>query len=160
MDLNKIYEILESVKDPEIPVVSIADLGILRNVEISEQGKLIVTITPTYSGCPAMDTIADDILKILKSEGYDPEIKTSISPAWTTDWLTEKGRKNLEDYGIAPPAERTTDKSFLTGGHKVIKCPQCKSTNTEMISHFGSTACKSLYKCKDCLETFDYFKCI
>ena len=160
MDLNKIYAILESVKDPEIPVVSIADLGILRNVEISDQGKLIVTITPTYSGCPAMDTIADDILKILKSEGYDPEIKTSISPAWTTDWLTEKGRRNLEDYGIAPPAERTTDKSFLTGSHKEIRCPQCKSSNTEMISHFGSTACKSLYKCKDCLETFDYFKCI
>lgn len=160
MDLNKIYEILESVKDPEIPVVSIADLGILRNIEISDQGKLIVTITPTYSGCPAMDTIEDDILKILKSEGYEAEIKTSISPAWTTDWLTEKGRKNLEDYGIAPPAERTTDKSFLTGGHKEIKCPQCKSSNTEMISHFGSTACKSLYKCKDCLETFDYFKCI
>lgn len=160
MDVKKIYEILESVKDPEIPVLSIEDLGILRNVEISDQGKLIVTITPTYSGCPAMDTIEDDILKTLAEKGYQAEIKTSISPAWTTDWLTEKGRKNLEDYGIAPPAERTTDKSFLTGGHKEIKCPQCKSTNTEMISHFGSTACKSLYKCNDCLETFDYFKCI
>ncbi|NEN24833.1 phenylacetate-CoA oxygenase subunit PaaJ [Cryomorpha ignava] len=160
MDEKKIYEILESVKDPEIPVLSIADLGILRNVEISEEGKLIVTITPTYSGCPAMDTIEKDILKALNSEGYDAEIKTSISPAWTTDWLTKKGRKNLEEYGIAPPAESTTDKSFLTGSHKELRCPQCKSTDTEMISHFGSTACKALYKCKDCLEPFDYFKCI
>ncbi len=160
MDTKEIYEILESVKDPEIPVLSIADLGILRNVEISESGELVVTITPTYNGCPAMDTIEKDIKELLESKGYHPKIKTSISPAWTTDWLTEKGRKNLEAYGIAPPAEATTDKSFLTGTHKEIRCPHCKSTDTEMISHFGSTACKALYKCKSCLEPFDYFKCI
>lgn len=160
MDEKKIYEILESVKDPEIPVLSIADLGILRSVEIAEKGKLIITITPTYSGCPAMDTIEDDIVSVLNSAGYEVEVKTSISPAWTTDWMSEKGRKNLEAYGIAPPAESTTDKSFLTGSPKEVKCPQCKSSNTEIISYFGSTACKSLYKCKNCLEPFDYFKCI
>lgn len=107
-----------------------------------------------------MDTIEKEIKAKLEDIGRPVEVKTLISPAWTTDWLTERGRKNLEAYGIAPPAEATTDKSFLTGGHKEIRCPQCKSTNTEMISHFGSTACKALYRCKDCLEPFDYFKCI
>lgn len=160
MDTKEIYQILESVKDPEIPVLSIADLGILRNVEFSENGELTITITPTYNGCPAMDTIEEDIKKVLLDHGYQAIIKTSISPAWTTDWLTAKGRKNLEEYGIAPPAEATTDKSFITGSHKEIRCPICKSTNTVMISHFGSTACKALYKCNDCLEPFDYFKCI
>jgi len=160
MNKEEIYDILESVKDPEIPVVSIIDLGILRDVEISEEGALVVSITPTYTGCPAMDTIEKEIITKLEDIGRPVEVKTLISPAWTTDWLTERGRKNLEAYGIAPPVEATTDKSFLTGTHKVINCPQCKSSNTEMISHFGSTACKALYRCKDCLEPFDYFKCI
>jgi len=160
MNKEEIYEILESVKDPEIPVLSIIDLGILRSVEISQTGELVVSITPTYTGCPAMDTIEKEIQAKLEDIGRPVEIKTLISPAWTTDWMTERGRKNLEEYGIAPPAEATTDKSFLTGSHKVIRCPQCKSTNTEMISHFGSTACKALYRCKDCLEPFDYFKCL
>ena len=160
MNKEEIYEILESVKDPEIPVLSIIDLGILRGVEISETGEIVVSITPTYTGCPAMDTIEKEIKAKLENIGVPAEVKTLISPAWTTDWLTERGRKNLEAYGIAPPAEATTDKSFLTGGHKEIRCPQCKSKNTEMISHFGSTACKALYRCKDCLEPFDYFKCI
>jgi len=160
MDKTEVYDILESVKDPEIPVLSIADLGILRKIEIAEDGTFVITITPTYSGCPAMDTIEQDIKKTLSEKGIQAEIKTALSPAWTTDWLSEKGRKNLEAYGIAPPAEATTDKSFLTGSHKVIRCPQCKSSNTEMVSHFGSTACKALYKCNDCLEPFDYFKCI
>ena len=160
MNKEEIYEILESVKDPEIPVLSIIDLGILRGVEILETGELVVSITPTYTGCPAMDTIEKEIRAKLEDIGRPVEVKTVISPAWTTDWLTERGRKNLEAYGIAPPAEATTDKSFLTGTHKELRCPQCKSTNTEMISHFGSTACKALYRCKDCLEPFDYFKCI
>ncbi len=160
MDKSEVYDILESVKDPEIPVLSIADLGILRNIEKAEDGRFLITITPTYSGCPAMDTIEQDIKKILSENGIQADIRTTLSPAWTTDWLSEKGRKNLEEYGIAPPAEATTDKSFLTGSQKVIRCPQCKSINTEMVSHFGSTACKALYKCNDCLEPFDYFKCI
>lgn len=160
MDREEIYEILETVKDPEIPVISIIDLGILRHVEIDKNGELVVSITPTYTGCPAMDTIEKEIKTKLENAGHRVQVKSLISPAWTTDWITERGRKNLEDYGIAPPAEATTDKSFLTGTHKEIRCPQCKSTNTHMISHFGSTACKALYRCNDCHEPFDYFKCI
>lgn len=158
MDKEEIYEILESVKDPEIPVISIIDLGILRDVEMKDDG-LVVSITPTYTGCPAMDTIEREIKNKLRKQGYSVVVEKIISPPWTTDWITEKGRKNLEEYGIAPPAEATTDKSFLTGKHVDIRCPQCKSTNTEMVSHFGSTACKALYRCKDCKEPFDYFKC-
>lgn len=160
MDKEEIYEILETVKDPEIPVISIIDLGILRHVEIDKNGELVVSITPTYTGCPAMDTIEKEIKTKLENAGHRVQVKSLISPAWTTDWITERGRKNLEDYGIAPPAEAITDKSFLTGTHKEIRCPQCKSTNTHMISHFGSTACKALYRCNDCHEPFDYFKCI
>lgn len=158
--LQGIYDLLETVKDPEIPVLSIADLGILRSIEYAEGDSLLVTITPTYSGCPAMDTIEREIIETLESAGYSVSVKSSLHPSWTTDWLTDKGRKALEDYGIAPPAEKTTDKSFLTGNPKSVRCPLCKSSNSSMISQFGSTACKALYKCDDCLETFDYFKCI
>jgi ring-1,2-phenylacetyl-CoA epoxidase subunit PaaD len=157
---DKILEILSSVSDPEIPVISILDLGIVRNVE-EKEGKLIITITPTYSGCPAMDTIEADIRTRLKEEGIeDFEIKTQISPAWTTDWMTEEGKKNLEEYGIAPPVEPTGDINALFGKEVVVKCPLCKSTNTKLVSQFGSTACKALYQCQDCLEPFDYFKCL
>jgi ring-1,2-phenylacetyl-CoA epoxidase subunit PaaD len=157
---QKIYDLLEEVKDPEIPVLSVVDLGVVRNVEIQKGCKVIVTITPTYSGCPAMDTIEREIKETLTQAGYEPDVLTKIAPAWTTDWISDKGLKNLEAYGIAPPNEVTTDKSFITGKHKAVRCPQCKSQDTEMISQFGSTACKALYKCKNCLETFDYFKCI
>jgi ring-1,2-phenylacetyl-CoA epoxidase subunit PaaD len=157
---KEIWSILESVKDPEIPVLSIVDLGIVRNVE-SVNDKIIITITPTYSGCPAMKVIETEIVEILNHSNFkNIEIVTTISPAWTTDWLSEKGRKSLTEYGIAPPAESTTDKSFLTNQPKILVCPFCKSKNTKMISQFGSTACKALYKCDDCLEPFDYFKCI
>lgn len=160
MKIHEIYTLLEEVKDPEIPVLSVVDLGIIREVITNLDGSVSVTITPTYSGCPAMDTIEADIRKILKEAGLKSSVETKISPAWTTDWITEKGRENLEKYGIAPPAESTSDKSFLTGKGKKVRCPQCKSYHTEVISQFGSTACKALYKCNDCLETFDYFKCI
>lgn len=155
-----IYELLETVKDPEIPVLSVVDLGIVRNVEFLSPNKLKVTITPTYSGCPAMDTIEREISEILHEKGFETEVVTSISEAWTTDWISEKGRKNLEEYGIAPPAEATTDKSFITGSSKTVRCPRCKSEDTRLVSQFGSTACKALYKCNSCDETFDYFKCI
>lgn len=158
--ISNVYEWLEEIHDPEIPVLSLLDLGVIRKVEILADNKLEITITPTYSGCPAMDTMEREIRERLTAEGFEVSVLTSISPAWTTDWMTENGKKKLEAYGIAPPAESTTDKSFLTGHAKVIRCPQCKSTHTDMISHFGSTACKSLYKCTDCLEVFDYFKCI
>ncbi len=158
--ITKVYELLEKVYDPEIPVLSVIDLGVVRKVESNPDGTIAVTITPTYSGCPAMDTIERDILSTLSENGINAKVKTSISPAWTTDWMSEKGRKNLEEYGIAPPSELTSDKGFITGKTKEVRCPQCKSMHTEMISYFGSTACKSLYKCKACDEVFDYFKCI
>ena len=160
MNESEVWNILEEVKDPEIPVLSVVDLGIVRKVESSDVNTYKITITPTYSGCPAMDTIEREIKETLESRGIQTEVLTSISPAWTTDWMTEKGRKNLEEYGIAPPAEATTDKSFITGKHKAVRCPRCKSEETSMVSQFGSTACKSLYRCNSCLESFDYFKCI
>ncbi|MFT7346790.1 MAG: ring-1,2-phenylacetyl-CoA epoxidase subunit PaaD [Cryomorphaceae bacterium] len=158
--IEDIYTLLEEVKDPEIPVLSVRDLGILRDVSISDVGKVTVIITPTYSGCPAMDTIEKDVNEKLQAEGLDVEVITKIAPAWTTDWMTEEGRQKLEEYGIAPPAETTADKGSLLGKSKIVRCPRCKSEETSVISHFGSTACKAMYKCGNCLETFDYFKCI
>ncbi len=161
MNVAQIKEILSTVTDPEIPVITIQELGILREVEIDEDaGKIIVYITPTYTGCPAMDMITVQIKAALQEYGYDNvEIISLLEPAWTTDWISESGRKQLMDYGISPPSQKTTDPSFLKGTLPSVQCPQCKSFDTEMISRFGSTACKSLYKCKSCLEPFDYFKC-
>ena len=156
---EKIRTILHEVKDPEIPVLSIEDLGILRAFSID--GNLVtVTITPTYSGCPAMNTIEDDIQKALKNKGFDVKIITVLDPPWTTDWMSEEGKKRLEEYGIAPPQKSSVDKRTLFGKNPEVRCPHCKSMHTELVSQFGSTACKSLYRCKDCLEPFDYFKCI
>ena len=145
---------------PEIPVISIVELGVIRDVIIS--GKDIeVIITPTYSGCPAMKQMEDDVRKKMQEQGFENiKITTVYNPAWTTDWLSEEAKLKLQKYGIAPPEESTTDKSFLTGKPKHVTCPRCKSKNTVMISQFGSTACKALYKCNECLEVFDYFKCI
>jgi ring-1,2-phenylacetyl-CoA epoxidase subunit PaaD len=157
---EQVFDWLSEVTDPEIPVLTVTDMGVVRDVDF-EGDEVIETITPTYSGCPAMKTIENDIEDCLEKHGIEKyRVITKLSPAWTTDWLTDNGRQKLEEYGIAPPAEKTTDKSAITGGKKVVKCPQCGSTNTEMISQFGSTACKALYKCNDCLEPFDYFKCI
>lgn len=157
---ESISRLLERVKDPEIPVLSVVDLGILREVEMLDEGRVRVTITPTYSGCPAMETIEKEIGELLSDAGLESEVVTRLAPAWTTDWLSAAGRRKLEQYGIAPPAEATTDKSFLTGEKKSIRCPRCKSEETSMISQFGSTSCKALYRCDSCLETFEYFKCI
>lgn len=156
-----IYKILESVVDPEIPVLTIQDIGMLRNVE-TEGDRVIITITPTYSGCPAMKMIEDEIAAVLKKVGIETfEIKSVLSPAWTTDWMTDEGRKKLEEYGIAPPATATVNKKVLMGGGgDHVRCPRCKSYNTVMKSQFGSTACKALYVCLDCKEPFDYFKCL
>jgi len=147
---SSIYQILNKVHDPEIPVISIADLGIIREVKIENQ-QVEVIITPTYSGCPAMLEIEKNIHNALKEEGInDFKITTILSPAWTTDWMTEEGKRKLNNYGIAPPNPTNPDE---------VACPNCGSNNTELLSQFGSTACKSLYKCRDCLEPFDYFKC-
>jgi ring-1,2-phenylacetyl-CoA epoxidase subunit PaaD len=157
---ESIFSLLSEISDPEIPVISIVELGVIRDVIIS--GKDIeVIITPTYSGCPAMKQMEDDVRKKMQEQGFENiKITTVYNPAWTTDWLSEEAKLKLQKYGIAPPEESTTDKSFLTGKPKHVTCPRCKSKNTVMISQFGSTACKALYKCNECLEVFDYFKCI
>ncbi len=156
---EEIWGFLEDVKDPEVPVLTVVDLGVVRNVELVNDENCIVTITPTYSGCPAMQVIEDEIKERLEREGIQTEVKTILSPAWTTDWLSEKGRQKLKEYGIAPP-EDEVDKSVLFAEQTKVTCPNCNSKNTKMVSQFGSTACKAHYTCKDCLEPFDYFKCL
>ena len=154
-----IAAILESVSDPEIPVLSIMDMGVVREVEVNNHD-IFIKITPTYSGCPAMDTIADDIKAAFAEEGYQAQVKLILAPAWSTDWITERGRKALEAYGIAAPLSEEADKEALLGNKKIVKCPQCGSTNTRLVSQFGSTACKALFQCEACYEPFDYFKCL
>lgn len=156
---DELREILDGVSDPEIPVLTVLQMGVVRSARL-ENGKAKVQITPTYSGCPAMDVIGDDIKKALKENGYDAEVELILSPAWSTDWITPAGRTALEKYGIAAPLEADADKEALLGNKRVVKCPQCGSTNTVLVSQFGSTACKALFKCEDCLEPFDYFKCL
>lgn len=155
----QITAILESVSDPEIPVLSIMDMGVVREVEVQERD-VFIKITPTYSGCPAMDTIADDIKAAFAKEGYQAQVKLILAPAWSTDWITERGRKALEAYGIAAPLTEEADKEALLGNKKIVKCPQCGSTHTRLVSQFGSTACKALFQCEACHEPFDYFKCL
>ncbi len=157
---KEILSFLEQIPDPEIPVINIVELGVIRKIKSNAAG-VEIDMTPTYSGCPAMKQMEDDVRSTLKAKGIQKiEIKMVYSPAWTTDWLSPEAKEKLRVYGIAPPNESTTDKSFLTGKSKQVKCPRCHSLNTQMVSQFGSTACKALYKCKDCLEPFDYFKCI
>lgn len=157
VDEAKIWQILEKIKDPEIPVLTIEDLGVVRSVKLADNHCTII-ITPTYSGCPAMQVIEDDIRSALKGI-VECEIKYELSPAWTTDWISENGRKKLREYGIAPP-EDEMDKNVLFSEPTVVPCPRCNSRNTKMISLFGSTACKAQYQCQDCQEPFDYFKCL
>ena len=156
----KIYEILKTVSDPEIPVLTILDLGIVREVKLDgASGEVEVIMTPTYSGCPAMDFIEVNIKSALQEAGIlNPKITTVLSPAWTTDWLTEAGKTKLKAYGIAPPVG-LADKLSLLGEKPEVECPRCGSIDTKLVSQFGSTACKSLYQCRECLEPFDYFKC-
>ena len=155
-----VLDLLENVKDPEIPVINVLELGVVRAVEGEESGKAIITITPTYTGCPAMDVMAADIKKGLLEAGVpEVEVKLTLSPAWSTDQITDEGKRKLMEYGIAPP-EKTGDIRALNGEQPVVACPQCGSTNTVMLSLFGSTACKALWKCNDCLEPFDQFKCL
>jgi len=158
--MNQIWNILKNVSDPEIPVLTVVDMGVVREVE-EKEGKVLVSITPTYSGCPAMNEIESNIRWALEEAGYNEvEVKTILSPPWTTDWMTDEGKAKLQEYGIAPPEGSSADKSVLFGEAKKVMCPRCKSRNTIMVSQFGSTACKALYKCDDCKEPFDYFKCL
>lgn len=162
-----IWKILGTVTDPEVPVLSILDLGIVRKIEVHDalakppSGGLSVFITPTYTGCPAMDVIRTNIRLALLENGFtNVEIKTILSPAWTTDWMTDDGKQKLKAYGIAPP---NIQQQVCTPGvfqeEEAIQCPHCNAYNTQLISRFGSTPCKALYKCNDCKEPFDYFKC-
>lgn len=157
-DLQRIaWDAAATVVDPEIPVLTIADLGVLREVTVTDAG-VEVAITPTYSGCPAMNMIALEIELALAREGIpNAKVRTVLSPAWTTDWMSEQGRRKLKDYGIAPPAAASGRRALF--GAQQVACPQCGSTDTEVLSEFGSTSCKALWRCKACREPFDYFKC-
>ena len=158
-DQQHIWTLLEGVSDPEIPVLTVLDMGIVRDVR-HEGDTWHIDITPTYSGCPAMDMIAVEIKALLQEAGYDfVQVHLVLSPAWTTDWLSEEGKRKLKAYGIAPPEGETADKSVLFGEPKRIECPRCSSRDTKLLSQFGSTACKALYQCQTCKEPFDYFKC-
>lgn len=164
IDEKQIWNILEEVKDPEVPVLSILDLGIVRSVEIlpsQQKGPGIrLTITPTYSGCPAMDIISMDIrLKLIEKGFRDIFIQQQLSPAWTTDWMSEEGKQKLKTFGIAPPNPKQQFCSSEMFQQEAVPCPRCNSYRTELISQFGSTACKAMYRCLDCKEAFDYFKC-
>ncbi len=153
-----IWEILSTVPDPEVPVLTILDLGIVRDVIINSTSGdwgIEIIITPTYTGCPAMDMISMNIRLVMAENGFkNVKITSILSPAWTTDWMSEEGKQKLKMYGIAPP--KGTAISIAEDG---VECPQCSSTNTKLLSEFGSTACKALYQCQDCKEPFDYFKC-
>lgn len=156
-EVKELWDILDEVKDPEVPVLSIWDLGILRDVE-RDGSSVVVTITPTYSGCPAMDTISSDVETALNKAGYqEVVITTQLSPAWSSEWMSPQGRKNLREYGIAPPEDADLCDEGLTPEAHAL-CPHCHSRNTRRISEFGSTACKALFQCNDCSEPFDYFK--
>jgi ring-1,2-phenylacetyl-CoA epoxidase subunit PaaD len=153
-----IWDTAATVLDPEVPVLTIADLGVLRSAELVD-GRAHVTITPTYSGCPAMDAIRDDVVSALEAVGFpEPRVDLVLSPAWTTDWMSEDGKRKLEEYGIAPPTGRAAAASGPIRLALSVKCPQCGSLDTREVSHFGSTSCKALYTCNVCREPFDYFK--
>jgi ring-1,2-phenylacetyl-CoA epoxidase subunit PaaD len=157
---NQIFKLLSEIPDPEIPVINISELGILREVLLDKE-LCTVVITPTYTGCPAMRVIEDDIKIKLKEIGINNvKVELVYSPAWTTDWISDQAKEKLRAYGIAPPEHTSMDKNILTGKKRNLRCPQCDSENVTMISQFGSTACKALYKCSQCKEIFDYFKCI
>ncbi|KAB1859572.1 phenylacetate-CoA oxygenase subunit PaaJ [Acinetobacter tandoii] len=155
------WSVLAEVSDPEIPVLSVLDLGMIRGVELNDQNEIVVRLTPTYSGCPATDVLTADITQAFAAKGLTPvKVVVDLSEVWTTDWMSEAGKEKLQQYGIAPPQGN----SHSCGTHVAltdgIQCPRCHSQHTKLLSEFSSTACKALYRCQDCLEPFDYFKCI
>ena len=159
-DKEKIYSYLKGVMDPEVPVLSVIDLGIVRDVVFRNADELEIIITPTYSGCPAMDVIAMNIRIQLTVLGFKKiKITQILSPAWTTDWMSEEGKQKLKEYGIAPPTPKQQVCNEKLFAEEAIQCPHCNSWHTHRVSEFGSTACKALYVCDDCKEPFDYFKC-
>lgn len=158
---DECWSVLAQVSDPEIPVLSVLDLGMIRGVELNDQNEIVVRLTPTYSGCPATDVLTADITQAFAAKGLTPvKVVVDLSEVWTTDWMSEAGKEKLQQYGIAPPQGN----SHSCGTHVAltdgIQCPRCHSQHTKLLSEFSSTACKALYRCQDCLEPFDYFKCI
>jgi len=158
LDQARAWKAAAAVPDPEVPAVTVADLGILRSVEVKD-GVATAKVTPTYSGCPAVLAIELAVEAALLDAGFEAKVERVIAPAWTTDWITEEGREKLRAYGIAPPVKASNSVRALFG-ETVVACPRCASEDTERVSEFGSTACKALYKCQSCHEPFDYFKCI
>ena len=160
ISVDHIWNMLKDVPDPEVPVLTVQDLGIIRDIHLRDE-VVEVVITPTYSGCPAMDMIAANIRLVLLENGFkNIQITTVLSPAWTTDWMSEEGKEKLKAYGIAPPNPRQqVCNNELFAPHEVVQCPRCNSYHTHRVSEFGSTACKALYQCDECSEPFDYFKC-
>jgi len=155
---DQVLEWLSKVPDPEVPVLTITDLGIVRDVVVNEE--VIVALTPTYTGCPATEVIEQSVIDTLHEQGIkDVVIDRVLSPPWTTDWISDEGREKLREYGIAPPAPGASKRAMLQGD-RAIACPRCSSVDTSLVSEFGSTACKASYKCTACLEPFEYFKCI
>jgi len=161
---DDVFAVLDEVKDPEVPVLSVIELGVVRDVSVDARGAVTVSVTPTYSGCPAMRVIEEDILAALRARGVeDARVRTTFAPAWTTDWLTEGARRKLEAYGIAPPGPAPTgDEELVPLRRRVefVRCPYCKSAETELRSEFGSTACKSIRYCNACRQPFEQFKAI
>ena len=155
---DEAWRIAAAVTDPEVPVLTLEDLGVLRNVVIDGE-RVIVTLTPTYSGCPALDTMRDDVILSLTAAGFrDVDVRTTLTPAWTTDWMTDAGKQKLIDFGIAPPTGRSALGQGPIRLRLAVKCPRCESLDTREVSRFGSTSCKALYECRACLEPFDHFK--
>jgi ring-1,2-phenylacetyl-CoA epoxidase subunit PaaD len=155
---EQVLEWLSKVPDPEVPALSITDLGIVRDVVVN--GEVVVALTPTYTGCPATEVIEQSVINALHEQGVkDVVINRVLSPPWTTDWISDEGREKLREYGIAPPEPGASKRAMLQGD-RAIACPRCSSVDTSLVSEFGSTACKASYKCTACLEPFEYFKCI
>lgn len=164
LNISEIWSWLEEVIDPEIPVLNVVEMGIVRDVKVGEEDEVIITITPTYSGCPAMNAIEMEIQNKLRGKGLEEfKVLTDFKESWTTNWLTDHAKQKLKEYGIAPPNDTDNNDDFLTnlkGSQKIIPCPYCDSMETELKSEFGSTACKSLYYCNNCDQPFEHFKCI
>ena len=159
LEAKRAWAVAAAVLDPEVPVVTVADLGILRSVEIDAQGRAVARVTPTYSGCPAVLAIELAIEAALRDAGFDPLIERVLTPAWTTDWITDQGREKLRAYGIAPPVAGSSSKRALFGD-VVVSCPRCAAQATSILSYFCSTSCKAPYRCNAFLEPFDYFICL
>lgn len=157
--LDRVWTQVRSVHDPELPYLTVEEMGMVRGVRMQD-GEVVVTLTPTYSGCPATDVISEDVSAAVQAIEPRARVEVVLSPAWTTDWILPSAYEKMRENGIASPEGRSSDRAFLTGQGKVIPCPRCASKDTEMVSAFGSTACKAHFKCRACLEPFEHFKCI